>query len=91
MTLEESLFAILKANNLANIRLDVTEWNDKPKVEVLWRDPSAAHGFGFAEACAETFSAALSDAITKANGIRFPAAVDVELPGDAIVLEGGEA
>jgi len=88
VSLEQSLRDIRIAHNLRAIALHVAEWHDQPKVSVFWTDASAEHGCRMVEARAETYEAALADAIRQANAVRFPA---IELPGDALVLEGGAA
>lgn len=88
MTLEQSLRDIMRAHNLCSINLTVADWHDQPAVDVFWKDETAGHGMRLVQARAETYASAISDAISKANAIRFPA---IELPGDAVVLEGGVA
>lgn len=88
MSLEQSLRDIMHANNLRAIDLRVNEWSDLPEVQVFWTDASAEHGCRLVCASGETYAAALADGIRKANAVRFPA---IELPSDALVLEGGAA
>lgn len=88
MSLEQSLRDIMTAHNLCSIQLTVADWHDQPAVDVFWKDEAAAHGMRLVQASAETYEAALADAIRQANAVRFPA---IKLSGDALVLEGGAA